>query len=217
MIRVIEMLDAVKLKELFFYWAKIMEEHREELITLDGVCGDSDLGLTMEKGFKAAAKAVMDSEETDLGKLVYQSGKVMSQAVPSTMGTLMASGFMNAGKALKGKESLPFKEIELFFKAYYEGVQKRGGAQEGEKTFLDGLGPALKVFEEKENGDEAQRAQKALEAAKQGYENTCTMVAKHGRMAIREEKSKKIHDPGARVAVLLVQGYRELLAEGERT
>ena len=70
---------------LFERFSKVMEENRRYLIQLDSVVGDGDLGLTMDDGFKAAYRAVRDSEENDIGKLLYGAGKAMSVAVPSTM------------------------------------------------------------------------------------------------------------------------------------
>lgn len=210
------MLDNRGVKDLFGIWAELMAEYRQELIELDSLCGDSDLGLTMAKGFEAASNEVKRSSETDLGRLVYSAGKAMGQAVPSTMGTLMASGLMNAGKELKGKEVLNKKDQTLFFKAYYDGVQKRGGAKEGEKTFLDGLGPAIRALENnQENMPWNEAVSQAVAAAEQGYQGTCTMLAKHGRMAIRGEGSRQYYDPGARVAWLLMQGYVMCLSKGE--
>ena len=78
------------------------------------VVGDSDLGLTMSDGFRAASEAANACELTDVGKLCYQAGQAMATAVPSTMGTLMASGLMNSGKVLKGMEQLtPAQEAQL--------------------------------------------------------------------------------------------------------
>lgn len=62
----------------------------------------------------------------------------MASAVPSTMGTLMASGLMNAGKALKGVEQLNAAQEAELFQAWFEGVKSRGKAELGDKTFLDG-------------------------------------------------------------------------------
>ena len=59
------------LKKLLQIWADTMSANSDYLIKLDGVVGDSDLGLTMSDGFKAAAAAVQTSEETDLGKTQY--------------------------------------------------------------------------------------------------------------------------------------------------
>ncbi len=131
-------MNATDLRALLARWAGIMADKRDWLIELDSVVGDSDLGLTMSDGFRAASEAANACELTDVGKLCYQAGKAMATAVPSTMGTLMASGLMNAGKVLKGMEQLtPAQEAQLF-EAYLEGVKNRGKAELGDKTFLHG-------------------------------------------------------------------------------
>ena len=79
-------MNADKLKGLLSAWAALMTEKRDWLIELDSVVGDSDLGLTMSDGFRAAAEAAAACELTDVGKLAYQAGKAMASAVPSTTG-----------------------------------------------------------------------------------------------------------------------------------
>ena len=194
------------LKQLLKTWAELMEANKQRLIELDGMVGDSDLGLTMADGFRAAYEAVKDSTETDVGKLAYFAGKAMGSKVPSTMGTLMASGLMNAGKELKGVESLEDSTWPKFFQAYYDGVQSRGKAQLSEKTFLDGLHPAVEVLKSNP-GDIATAATLAAQAANDAFFATRGMLAKHGRMAIRGEQSREYLDPGAAVAALLMEGF----------
>ena len=99
----------------------LMCKKREFLIDLDSVVGDGDLGLTMSDGFTAAFEEAKASPETDLGKLLYVAGKKMSTAVPSTMGTLMASGLMQAGKVMKGKETMENDGLVEIFQAYLDG------------------------------------------------------------------------------------------------
>lgn len=191
--------------------AERMAEKKDWLIELDSRAGDSDLGLTMSDGFAAAAKAAGDSDLEDIGKLAYTAGKAMASAVPSTMGTLMASGLMQAGKVLKGKEELDAQGEAAFFEAYFDGVQQRGKAKVGEKTFLDGLWPAaesLKAAAEKGRLT-AEDAENAAAAAEQAFENTKGMKAVHGRMAIRGEASRELYDPGAAVAMLLMRAYAD--------
>jgi dihydroxyacetone kinase-like protein len=187
----------------------IMNENRKYLIKLDSVVGDGDLGLTMGDGFTAAHKAIADSEEADLGKFFYTAGKAMATAVPSTMGTLMASGWMQAGKALKGKTELADNELVSLFSAYYDGVANRGKAQPGEKTFLDGLGPAIDAMKQAvaDGKNAAETAALAAQAAEQGFHDTTNMVAKHGRAATRGEDSRTLEDPGAAVAMFMMQAY----------
>lgn len=197
------------IKKLLQCFADVMQENREFLIEQDSIVGDGDLGLTMSDGFQAAAQSGKHSDETDVGKLLYMAGKAMSTAVPSTMGTLMASGLMQAGKVLKGKEYLELQDIVELFCAYEDGVMHRGKAKVNEKTFLDGLDPAVQSMKESLNNvhDAGTMAQKAYEAAKQGYEHTATMLAVHGRAATRGEASISLKDPGACVAMLMMEAF----------
>jgi dihydroxyacetone kinase-like protein len=127
------------------------------------------------------------------------------------MGTLMASGLMQAGKVLKGKEELDAQGEAAFFEAYFDGVQQRGKAKVGEKTFLDGLWPAVESLKASaEKGSlTAEDAENAAAAAEQAFENTKGMTAVHGRMAIRGEASRELYDPGAAVAMLLMRAYAD--------
>lgn len=202
-------LTASQLKLLFAQWADIMSAQKEKLIEMDSIVGDGDLGLTMSDGFGAAYHAVSRSDETDIGKFFYLAGKTMSSAVPSTMGTLMASGLIEVGKKFKGKTLLKSEDFGRLFQAFYDGVQNRGKAQLGEKTFLDGLFPAISVLNKQDAKAQTWGAiaQFAYEEAKLGVQNTTTLVAKHGRAATHGERSRSLLDPGAYVAQLLVSGY----------
>ncbi|RPH25228.1 dihydroxyacetone kinase subunit L [Buttiauxella warmboldiae] len=200
------MLDAQKLRLLFAEWACVMQDNKQILTELDSVVGDGDLGLTMSDGFAAANDAVQHSDERDVGRFFYIAGKAMASAVPSTMGTLMASGLMQVGKTFKDRETLSTNEAGAFFQAWYDGVQQRGKAQPGEKTFLDGIAPALVVLKVSATTPLAQ-AREALHQAQWGVQQTTAMVAKHGRAATHGERSRTFIDPGAMVAQLLIQGY----------
>lgn len=202
-------MDVNYLKKLLRCTADIMMENKENLIQLDSVVGDGDLGLTMSDGFKAAADNAKASTESDVGKLIYMAGKAMSTAVPSTMGTLMASGLMQAGKVLKGKTDIEFSDIVDLYAAYEEGVMNRGKAKVNEKTFLDGIDPAVISLKESLANNLAIKsaADKAYQAAQEGYENTATMLAVHGRAATRGEASRTLKDPGACVAVLMMKAF----------
>lgn len=195
-------------------WKKIMAQSRDYLIEIDGVVGDGDLGLTMSDGFAAAYDAVAFGEEKDLGKMLYFGGKAMSTAVPSTMGTLMASGLMNAGKVLKGKEELDTQDVAALFQAYLDGVMNRGSAKVGDKTFLDGLYPAVESLKKDAaaGADLKTMAENAKKAAEEGFLATKGMLAVHGRAATRGEASRELLDPGAAVAKLLMEGFADAVA-----
>lgn len=191
---------------------KIMEENRNYLIELDSIVGDSDLGLTMSDGYRAAYEVVSDGTEPDLGKLLYKAGRAMGSKVPSTMGTLMASGLMRAGKDLKGKTELTDADVVRLFEAYEAGVADLGKAKVGEKTFLDAFHPGVEVLKAYvETGASLKEASgEAARAAWEGFEHTSTMIAVHGRAAARGEASRSLKDPGAAVAALFIKAFAEL-------
>ena len=184
----------------------IMHEHKEYLIDLDSVVGDGDLGLTMTKGFATAHEAASNGE-TDAGRMMYNDGKAMSGAAPSTMGTLMALGLMQGGKVLKGKTELTDNDIADFLAAYEDAVMTRGKAKLGEKTFLDGFHPGVVALKEGlAAGDTlAVATQKAAVAAEEGFKLAKGMLAVHGKPAVKGEASREMDDPGAAVAMLIMR------------
>lgn len=197
---------------LFEEWACTMAAQRDYLIELDSVVGDGDLGLTMSDGFKAAYDSVRESQETDIGKILYIAGKRMAQAVPSTMGTLIASGFMEAGMFSKGKTELDLSNFADTMEAFLNGIMKRGKAQVGEKTIVDGLYPAVQILKKKagENATWKDACKDAATAAAEGFMKTADMIAVHGRAATRGEASRTLLDPGAAVAKLFMEAIHRV-------
>lgn len=190
---------------LFEAWKGVMAEHRDELITLDGVMGDGDLGLTMVAAFSAAAAEVATATDVDLGQVLMKAGMAMAKAAPSTMGTLVGTGYMRAGKALKDRPTIGVPELALFFQAFVTGLMERGKAKPGDKTIIDALHPAAIALEAAaaKGATLAEAATAMAAAAATGLENTRTMVAQHGRAAYYQEKSRDKQDPGATVGYLL--------------
>ena len=186
----------------------IMAENKDKLIEMDGIVGDGDLGLTMSDGFKAAYDAVSDGAIADAGKLLFAAGKAMANKVPSTMGSLMATGLKQAGK-----ETLEDADVVQIFASYEAGVAKLGEAKVGDKTFLDGLHPAVESLQASLAAGEslADMAGKAADAAEEGFKATTTMLAVHGRAATRGEASRSLEDPGAKVASLIMQAFAKSL------
>jgi dihydroxyacetone kinase-like protein len=199
-------------KALFSALKETMVSNRDYLIELDGVMGDGDLGLTMSTAFSAAADEILPLEETDLGKLFIKGGMVMAKAAPSTMGTLMGTGFMRGGKAVKEKTELSLADMAAFWRSFVEGLMERGKAKPGDKTILDALDPAAAALEKAaaEGKSLSGGFKDAVAAAGEGLEKTKTMAAQFGRMAYNQEKSRDLIDPGAVVGTLLIKTFSDI-------
>lgn len=186
----------------------LMEENKQHLIDLDSAMGDGDLGLTMARAFSAADAESANSDETDLGKILMKAGMAMARAAPSTMGTLIATGFMRGGKAVAGAAEITTPDLAAFFQAFVSGIMERGKAKPGEKTIIDCMMPAAEALTAAGSMEIGPALDRALAAAEAGLEATKDMVARHGRVAYYGEQSRGKQDPGATVGVLILKGFR---------
>jgi len=193
--------------------AKVMTDNADRLCEMDANMGDGDLGLTMKKGYCALPELFTAIEEADMGKRLFKAGTKMASVVPSTMGTLMASGWMEGGKRLKGKEAVDASGFAAFLRGFADGIAKRGKCAPGERTVLDALAPAAQAAEEAAQAgkDLPDTARAALEGARQGLEATKQMTPKYGKAAVFAAKAIGTEDQGATAGMLLVQGLCEAI------
>ena len=188
--------------------AQVMTENADHLCEMDARMGDGDLGLTMKKGYCALPEIYAGMEETDMGKRLSKSGLKMSTVVPSTMGTLMSSGWMEGGKRLVGKEAVDAAAFAVFLRGFADGIVKRGKCAPGDRTVLDAVLPAAEAAEQAAatGNDLIATARAALEGAKQGLGATKNMPPKYGKAAVFAAKALGTEDQGATAGMLLIQG-----------
>ena len=201
-----ETIGKEELPGLFAQLRDTFAEQRDFLIALDGKVGDSDLGLTMNKAFVAAYDSVLANESDPVGRTLQLAGMAIAKAAPSTMGTLMATGFMRGGKALETAQALGSTELSCFWRAFLLGVSERGKAKPGDKTLVDVLVPVVNAVEVAAQAGMTLTAclSEALRAAGEGLESTKGMVAQHGKAACFQDKTLGLQDAGATAAYFLV-------------
>lgn len=203
------------LAPLFASLRDVFAAQRDFLIDLDGQVGDSDLGLTMNKGFVAAHAAVAANTQDPVGRTILLAGMAIAKAAPSTMGTLVATGFMRGGKALESASTIGVTEMSMFWSAFLQGVVERGKAKAGDKTVIDVLVPvALSLAASAaRQATLGEALAVAAGAAAQGLEATKAMIAQHGKAACFQEKTLGLQDAGATVGFLIVDTLRGFVAE----
>ncbi len=206
-----EILGSQEMKQLFSRLRDVAVDNKEQLIELDSVMGDGDMGLTMAAAFTAAADESDQYDEKDVGSMIIKAGMAMARAAPSTMGTLMGTGFMRGGKALKGQESIDGGSMVRFWESFVDGIMERGKARPGEKTIIDSIHPAMCTLQETIGEGLGTAMQKAREASIKGEEAARDMIAQHGRIAYYQEKSKGTRDPGAVMGTILFDAFADLV------
>lgn len=204
------MLTAADLVRYFVALKAMTDREKDELIRLDGVAGDGDLGLSMSDGFTSVQNYLKGKTFSDIGELFYRAGKDMQVSAASSLGTLLAFGFMGAGKAFRGRTEIHYRELAEVLAAFEDAVKQLGGAKVGDKTFLDGFDPAVSVLKSAATDAEAKTLlRKAYEEAKKGSDGTTNMLAKFGRIAFKGEESRTILDPGSVFASLMIRTLAE--------
>ena len=196
-----------------------LKGHVEELRDLDAALGDGDLGVTVELGCKAMLVYLEANTETDIGRMLIQLGMHVNKANPSTFGTLLASAFMGAGKAVQNQSELTADDLLRMGDAAIDAIKRRGKAEAGDKTMLDSLVPAVaesrKALERGKTLFEA--LEKAVVASEAGLDATAVMKAKFGRVSWRPDGGVGVRDGGAAAMCILVccfaQNLRKLLLD----
>ena len=108
--------------------AAALKADQATLTELDQAVGDGDLGVTAIK-LAEALETAADQGGVDLGKFLAQTGMALNRAAPSTIGTLMATALMQAGKKVLGKESLTAADLPQLLEG---GDGRRPNTRQGE-------------------------------------------------------------------------------------
>lgn len=178
---------------------------RTELSELDAIAGDGDLGSTLALGFDHARTVATDATHEDIGELLSGVGRSIALNAPSTMGTLLGSAFMRAGRALSGQSELDSTTVTVFLEECRASVAERGRASLGERTVLDPMSAAVAAAEAAQ-GSARNALTAAATAASASAEATSEMEPRHGRAGWIGERARGRPDAGATAWAVFLTG-----------
>jgi phosphoenolpyruvate---glycerone phosphotransferase subunit DhaL len=203
-------------KDLILYLkdvVNVIEKEKDYLCELDRKIGDGDHGVTMSVGWRAINEQLNNqlADETDCGKISTTVGMTFLNAVGSSVGPLYATGFMRAGKVVKGKTELNENDLAEYWIAFVNGVKERGKADIGDKTMMDTLIPFGDTLEKAfaDSQDFVKAYTQALLAGEKGMLSTKDLLSKIGRSSRLGERSLGFQDPGATSAYFLLSTFLE--------
>lgn len=202
------------LPEMFAEVARIFDVRQQKLCAMDAQMGDGDLGLTMKRGFGSIPTFLSSFEDPDIGKALMRAGMNMAAVAPSTMGTLMASGFMQGGKAVSGATTLDAAAFARFLCGYADGIAKRGKCARGQCTVLDCLAPAAEAAQAAASAGSALAdvALAAKRAGETGTAETAEMLPVYGKAAVHQNQARGVIDQGAYAGLCLLEGLYAYLS-----
>lgn len=202
-----EALDIAYWRQAVLDIATAIEQRKGELCKLDGAIGDGDHGTSMALGFRTAASQLQTQEFSEVGALLEMVGGAFTRTVGGVTGIIFGMAFTGAGKGAAGKTETGTGDLAAMFRLALDTVKTRGKANEGDKSMVDALSPAVKALEEVAatglNPKEALAL--AAAAAKKGMESTSQMLAKVGRARYQGENAIGHIDAGAASVALIFQ------------
>lgn len=178
---------------------------------LDGKTGDGDHGTTMLRVCHCIEES-MKNYGSDWQKQVDELGWLIMSQDGGSAGMLMGNFFIGIGSGLVENELSP-SQVAAAFRAGVDQMAKFSGANQGDKTMMDALVPAIEALENQAQsgaGFEAMFVQATI-AAEQGCEATKAMIPARGRAKNMGEKAVGFVDPGASSIRILFESFQQYI------
>jgi dihydroxyacetone kinase-like protein len=183
-----------------------IQAQKQYLSDIDGLIGDGDHGVNMNKGFTLAGEQLA-REPGDLTHALSVLSKVLMMKIGGSMGPLYGMFFKAMAGTTQGVEAVDAAVFGRMLKATREAIEKISPAKPGDKTLMDVLVPAQEAYQAALDGGKAftECLDAMSRAAEQGRDATKDMVAKLGRSSRLGERSRGVVDAGAASCCLLFQ------------
>jgi dihydroxyacetone kinase-like protein len=194
--------------------ARVIAEHRTELIALDREIGDGDHGENMDRGFTAVLAKLDDAEPGTPGDVLKLVATTLISTVGGASGPLFGTAYLKAAGAVSGAAELDGAALVALLTAARDGVVLRGKAESGDKTMVDAWTPAVEAAAaaQGDGASEVAVLEAAASAAEAGAEATEPLVARKGRASYLGERAIGHRDPGSQSSALLIRAAADTAA-----
>lgn len=201
-------------KPILLAMVKAIQENKAYLGEVDGLIGDGDHGMNMNKGFTLFEKRFGDKEFTFTEGL-EELGNILFAEIGGSMGPIYGTILMDMASEGEDLETITLSDLGNMLQAGLSGLQEIVEAQVGDKTLVDTLSPAVDALK---NGASAgvemkQALEEMKQAAAEGRDSTKDMVAKFGRSSRLGERSRGVLDAGATSCCIILTAMADAVLE----
>lgn len=177
---------------------KAIQDNKTYLGDIDGLIGDGDHGMNMNKGFTLFETRFKNKDFTFTEGL-DELGNILFSEIGGSMGPIYGTIFMDTAEAGEDLNNITLSDLSTMLEAGLKGLQEIVEAQVGDKTLVDTLSPAVASLKFSAAGeDDYSTALKKMKAAAEaGKDSTKDLVAKFGRSSRLGERSRGVLDAGA--------------------
>lgn len=197
-------------KSILLNMVKTIQENKAYLGEVDGLIGDGDHGMNMNKGFTLFADRFAE-EEFGFSEGMEELGMILFNEIGGSMGPIYGTIFMSMAETLEDTEEIGISEFAGMLEAGLKNLQDIVEAQVGDKTLMDTLSPAVDTMKKaaEENRDFSEALSEMIRAAENGRDSTKDLVAKFGRSSRLGERSRGVLDAGSVSCCLLLTAMAE--------
>jgi dihydroxyacetone kinase phosphoprotein-dependent L subunit len=185
----------------------VVADNVEQLGALDAVAGDGDHGVGMLRGLSAAVEAADRAPDAaGIRGVLRDAGQAWSDVAGGTSGALWGGALEALGEHLDSAEPLTASDVAAAVAAAADRIARIGGAEPGDKTMVDAIGPFVESLRAAagDGTDMPAALTSAAEAARLAADQTAGLRPKRGRARPLAERSVGHPDPGATSFALIV-------------
>lgn len=203
-------------KTILLKMVKGIQENKAYLGEVDGLIGDGDHGMNMNKGFTLFETRFAD-KDFSFTEGLDELGNILFSEIGGSMGPIYGTIFMDTAEAGEDFDEITVESLGTMLAAGLEGLQGIVDAKVGDKTLVDTLSPAVDSLKASaEAGETLETALVKMKvAAEAGKDSTKDMIAKFGRSSRLGERSRGVLDAGATscciILTAMADGILELL------
>jgi dihydroxyacetone kinase-like protein len=185
-------------KPVLLKMIKAIQENKDYLGEVDGLIGDGDHGMNMNKGFTMFGERIAGR---DIGFVegLNELGTLLFSQIGGSMGPIYGSIFTSMAEAGENLDVINAEGLAAMLEAGLRGLHDVVQGEVGDKTLVDTLVPANDAIHKAVS--EGKGLAKALDemkaAAEKGRDSTKDMVARFGRSSRLGERSRGVLDAGA--------------------
>lgn len=191
----------------------VIQANKQYLSDLDGLIGDGDHGINMNKGFTLFQQEVA-RKSGDLPQNLKTLSKVLMASIGGSMGPLYGMLFRGMANGCADHEYVDKTIMLAILQAGLDEVKKVSEAQVGDKTMMDVLIPAITSYEQCiVTGSFVQALEAMRRAAISGRDSTKDLVAKIGRSSRLGERSRGVLDAGSVSCCLIIETLADTIIE----
>ena len=190
-----------------------IQTNKEYLSDIDGLIGDGDHGINMNKGFTMCQERLEDG--MNMTEALKTLSRVLMMEIGGSMGPLYGTLFNKMSRASKGEEMITREVFGKMLTDARVGVSELGNAKVGDKTLMDVLIPADEAYQAAVAADKDFKGclEDMKAAAEKGWQSTKDLVAKIGRASRLGERSRGVLDAGATSCNLILQTMADAMIE----